>query len=130
MKVTGITMDGKYYKVFVEYDSMNRSFELVSGNNEGVAISQRIIPDVCGTKYTYEMNVLADPDHPDDYDDFFYDISAPVDSHIITLPFGQTTITFEARIIEGSDTYKGVYANYLRWDGLNIKFEPMEPQRK
>lgn len=130
MKVTGITLDDKYYHVLVEYDSLARSFELVSGANEGVAISKRIIPDVVGTNYSYEMKVIADPEYPDDYDAFYYAISAPVDYHNVELPFGQTSIKFEARILEGSDKYKGVYAGYRRWDELEIKYEPMEPQRK
>ena len=49
-------------------------------------------------------------------------------SEMILLDTGK--ISFEAKILSGSDTYKGYYMNHKYWDELEVTFEPMEPQRK
>ena len=130
MTATRIKVDGLTYRVLVEYDSLKRSFELLEGNNSGLAISGRTIRDVLGTNYKYEMTVRADPKYPTDYDSFFYKISEPVDYHMVELPFGQSTLMFEAKISDGNDIYKGYYHGYHRWDEMSLTFESMEPQRK
>lgn len=129
MIATRITVDNVTYRVLVEYDTLKRSFDLMEGSNSGTAITGRSIRDIIGTAYTYSMTVLADPNYPTDYDSFYYKISEPVDYHTITLPFGQSTLTFEAKIISGNDVYKGFYGDYKRWDQMEIKFQPMQPQR-
>lgn len=129
MTATRIKVDGTTYRVLVEYDSLKRSFELMEGNNTGTAVSGRSIRDVLGTNYKYEMTVRADPKYPTDYDSFFYKISEPVDYHTVVLPFGQSTLTFQAKILDGSDVYKGYYNGYHRWDKMSLVFEAMAPQR-
>ena len=129
MIATRITVDSITYRVLVEYDTLKRSFELMEGRNSGTAISGRSIRDIIGTTYEYSMKVRSDPEYPTDYDSFYYKISEPVDYHSITLPFGQSTITFDAKIVSGTDVYKGFYADYKRWDEMDIRFIPMQPQR-
>ena len=129
MNATRMLVDGIAYRVLVEYDSLRRSFELMEGNNNGTAISGRSIRDILGTNYKYEMTVRADPKYPTDYDSFFYKISEPVDYHTVSLPFGQSTLTFQAKISDGSDVYKGYYKGFHRWDEMSLTFESMAPQR-
>lgn len=129
MTATRITVDSITYRVMVEYDSMKRSFELMEGDNQGTAVSGRTIRDILGTNYTYSMTVRADPDYPEDYDSFYWKITEPVVYHTIALPFGQSDISFQAKIISGSDVYKGYDNGYRRWDNMDIQFEPMQPQR-
>lgn len=127
--MNGITLDGVYYNVAVTFGSMKRSFNLKEGSAKGESIMGRKIRDILGTEYTYEMNVEPFPDDILSYDLFYQEISQPVDSHTITLPYNQTTITFDAAIESGSDNYTGNYNNKEHWNGLTIKFSPMEPQR-
>ena len=129
MIATRITVDGITYRVLVEYDTLKRAFTIMEGDNTGTAISGRAIRDIIGTTYEYSMTVRADPDYPTDYDSFFYKISEPVDFHSVSLPFGQSTLDFDAKITGGNDIYKGFYAGYKRWDAMDIKFIPMQPQR-
>ena len=129
MTATRITVDNTIYRVLVKYGSMKRSFELMEGNNTGTAISRRSIRDILGTNYTYRMTVLADPNYPEDYDNFYWKITEPVDYHSIVLPFGQSTITFQAKILSGEDVYTGYQTGYQRWDEMELTFEPMQPQR-
>ena len=124
-----LNMDGTTYHVRIVYDTLVRTFELMEGVNAGEMISGRHERDLLGTGYTYQMQVEPDPRYPQDYDAFFHAISAPVDSHTIVMPYGQTTITYEAMIESGQDTYQGMVAGRARWRGLTVQYRYIEPQR-
>lgn len=126
---TPIIMDGVTYRVRVVYDTMKRSFELVEGKNAGTMLSGRDERDLLGTKYGYVMAIEPDPAYPQEYDKFYEAISAPVDTHQITLPYGQSTITYEAKIENGTDTWGGKLGGSNRWKGLTVNYKPIEPQR-
>lgn len=126
----GITLDGITYQVRVVYNSMERAFSLEGGVNEEYMLSGRHERDLIGTGYSYRLGVEPDPAHPADYDSFYQAISAPVDSHTITLPYGQSSITFDAEIQSGTDTYHGKIAGVQRWSGLKVSFAPILPQRR
>lgn len=128
--MTGITMDGRLYHVRVVYNTMERHFSLQSGINECYMLSGRHSRDLRGTGYSYQMGIEPDPLHPEDYDDFYQAVSAPVDSHVVTMPYGQGTITFDAEIQDGDDTSSGIIGGIRRWHGLKISFVPITPQRR
>lgn len=90
MTATRITVDNTTYRVLVEYDTLKRSFELMEGDNSGVAISGRTIRDILGTNYKYSMTVRTDPNYPSDFDAFYWKISEPVGSHQIEIPCGDS----------------------------------------
>jgi hypothetical protein len=124
-----LNMDGTTYRVRIVYDTLIRSFELLEGVNAGEMLSGRHERDLLGTGYTYEMQVEPDPRYPTDYDAFFEAISAPVDSHTIIMPYGQSTITYEAMVESGQDTYRGIVAGRTKWRGLTVQYRYIEPQR-
>lgn len=124
-----LNMDGTTYRVRIVYDTLIRSFELLEGVNAGEMLSGRHERDLLGTGYTYQMQVEPDPRYPTDYDAFFEAISAPVDSHTIIMPYGQTTITYEAMVESGQDTYRGIVSGRTRWRGLTVQYRYIEPQR-
>lgn len=124
-----LNMDGTTYRVRIVYDTLIRSFELLEGVNAGEMLSGRHERDLLGTGYTYQMQVEPDPRYPTDYDAFFEAISAPVDSHIIIMPYGQSTITYEAMVESGQDTYRGIVSGRTRWRGLTVQYRYIEPQR-
>lgn len=124
-----LSMDGTTYRVRIVYDTLVRSFELLEGVNAGEMLSGRHERDLLGTGYTYQMQVEPDPRYPTDYDAFFEAISAPVDSHTINMPYGQTTITYEAMVESGQDTYRGIVGGRTKWRGLTVQYRYIEPQR-
>ena len=124
-----LNMDGTTYRVRIVYDTLIRSFELLEGVNAGEMLSGRHERDLLGTGYTYQMQVEPDPRYPTDYDAFFEAISAPVDSHTIIMPYGQTTITYEAMVESGQDTYRGIVGGQTKWRGLTVQYRYIEPQR-
>lgn len=124
-----ITVDGVEYRVNLKYATLNRSFSILEGDNKGSTLIGRTIRDILGTCYDYTLAIEQDPDHPEDYDSFYEVISAPVNSHIVTFPYGQSTLTYEAMIENGEDTYGGSYAGTELWSGLVINFKAIEPQK-
>ena len=128
--MNGILMDGTAYKVRVVYNSLVRSFELRSGENEDYMISGRHERELLGTGYAYQLAVEPDPAHPEAYDAFYEAISSPVPSHKITMPYGQGTLEFDAEILSGEDRLLGKLAGVNRWTGLVVDFQPLSLQRK
>lgn len=124
-----IVIDNVVYRVRVVYESLSRSFSIAEGPNSGTAITARAIRDIVGTKYAYEMQIEPDPRYPDDYDAFYETISAPVESHMVEMPYGNDTMRFEAMILSGEDLYGGILGGRNSWNGLRVQFKPIVPQR-
>ena len=127
---TGITVDGRDYNIRIKYETLRRAFEITEGPNSGTAIDGKLIRDIIGTRYDYQIDIEPDPADPTDYDDFYDMISSPVDSHEVSFPYGQDTITCRAAIESGEDVYFGVIGCKRRWKGLSIVFRTLSPQRK
>lgn len=125
-----IVMDGVTYRLRVRYETLGRNFHLDDGENADYMLSGLYQRDLLGTYYDYTMEVEPDPRYPEDYDSFFEAISAPVPSHTLTLPYGQSTMTFQAMVTEGSDLYRGQVAGRRRWGGLQVQFTAQKPQRE
>lgn len=125
-----ITMDGTIYRLRVRFETLGRSFRIEDGDNAGTMLSGRYQRDIVGTYYDYTMQVEPDPRYPGDYDAFFDAISAPVDSHSITVPYGQGTITYDAMVTSGADVYRGKVAGVERWSGLQVQFTAQAPQKE
>lgn len=124
-----LTMDGQVYRVRVVYESLIREFELLEGVNAGDMLSFRHERDLGGTGYSYELQVEPDPRYPEDYDAFYEAVSAPVDSHTITMPFGQNELTYEAMVENGRDMYRGRQGGRTIWRGLTVRYRYIKPQR-
>lgn len=125
-----IKMDDTTYRVRVTFKSLRLGFELVEGDNAGTMLNGYDFRDLLGTKYGHQMQVEPDPGYPEDFDAFFYAISAPLNTHQVELPFGQDTISYEAKVTSGEITYEGKLAGKNRWSGLRVNFEPIQPQRR
>lgn len=127
--MTGLTVNGVNYNVRVKYNSLKRSFNVLSGSNAGTNMLGEEIPDVIGTGYTFQMGIEPDPNERSAYDALYQVLSAPNDFVTVTVPYGQSTMTYKARVISGSDTYQGMVAGEERWSGLSVTFKYLKPQR-
>lgn len=125
-----ITIDDQIYRVRVKPDTIRRIAALIEGPNAGDLLSGRHERDLLGTKYSYRLEIEPDWVNYADYDAFYYAITAPVDSHIVSLPFGQITLTFAAMIEAVEDTLIGTANGVNRWHGLTVHFKPTEAQRE
>ncbi len=128
--MAGITMDGRTYRVLVIFPSVEESADLVEGPNAGKMLSGRRERDLEGTYYSHKLSVQPDPRYPQDYDQFFDDITAPVPSHTITMPHGQGTVTYDAMVSSARHVANGVLAGVRRWRGLEVSFQGIRPARR
>ena len=130
MELMTILMDGVTYRVRVVYNTLVRAFNLIEGPNADDMLSGRRERDLVGTKFTYTMEIEPDPRYQSDYDALYDKLSDPVASHTITVPYGQTSLTYGAMIESGSDTYKGEFAAQRRWGGLTVTFKAISVQKE
>lgn len=125
-----IVIDSVCYRVRVVFESLKRSFSIVEGPNGGTSITARTIRDIVGTAYGFEMDVEPDPRYREDYDAFYEAISAPVESHMVELPYGNDTLKSEAMIVSGEDVFGGKMGGRNIWKNLRLQIQPILPQRR
>lgn len=124
-----LNIDGLELRVRIVYGSLTRIFEIAEGPNAGTAITGKQIRDVIGTRYNYQLDVEPDPAYPEDYDQLYEIITAPQDSHTVSFPYGQQTLTFDAMVYSGQDTLGATFGGVNRWTGLRLSFSALAPQR-
>ena len=129
MALMRLTVDGTTYRVRIVYNTLVRAFELREGQNAGEMLSDRYERDLRGTKFNYQMRVEPDPDYPADYDALYEVLSDPVDSHAVTVPYGQTTLSYQAMITDGSDTMGDMIGGIREWHGLTVNFKAISVQK-
>lgn len=128
---TVFEIDGLSLRLWVT--GLKRKFEVVDGENSGRVKSLRMYRDIEGTFYNYTLEIDSERSNKADYDTFYEMISAPVESHRLTFPYAQTTLSFEAYVTSGEDNLKREKVGNKRenrWSGLSINFIAMEPQRR
>ncbi len=123
------TIDGVSYNVRVPAGGLKRSFDVLDGPNAGRMLAGNMTRDVIGTFYNYQMDIDSNGSSLAEYDRLYEVLSAPVDSHTVSFPYGQSTLTFEAYITKGSDALKRKHQTGQYWGGLSIQFVAMAPQR-
>lgn len=122
-----ITIDGKVYNVSVL--SLKRKGAVLDGKNVGRVLSGRMERDIIGTYYNYDLSFGTSLLSPADYDAMYEVLTAPVNYHTITVPYGQAMKTFEAYVANASDTLRRMKDGYNHWGDLTITFTAMEPAR-
>ena len=121
-------IDGQTYP-HIHVVSLKRNFAVLDGPNAGRNLSGTMIRDIIGTYYNYSMEVDGDEKYPAEYDSFYEKISAPVRSHSMTFPYGQSTLTFDAYVSNGSDNLEYM-GDHNRWGTLSFNFVAMAPKRR
>jgi len=126
-----ISIDGNIYNIGEV--SLHRNGEIIYDPlTQGIMLDFSEMDDAAATKYTYSFTVeprYGAPDTENQYDAFYYDITTPKSVRVVELPFGQSTITFNAKIKATSDILGKKYGGVSKWGGLNVTFEPIKPQR-
>lgn len=124
-------MDGKEYQL--EVGELERSFAVTDTEQSGRTADYSMHRDIIGTFYNYTMKVYPDIRNLDSYDAFYDAITDPnYESHEMTFPYNQETLTFQAYVSQGKDklmSRKGRNIWALK-DGLSLTFTAMEPQRR
>lgn len=123
-----LSLDGKVYPN-LHVVKVKRSFAVLDGDNAGRVMTGAMTRDIIGTYYNYSMEI--DPVSSDlaEYDAFYEAISAPVDSHVLTVPYAQGAATFDAYVANGEDELASKYGSRNEWQNLTINFIAMKPKR-
>jgi len=122
-------IDGQEFHVRIA--NLRRKFRLEEGVNSFTAKSGTNRRDLTGTYYDYIVDIDPDELSPEEYDQLYEILSSPQDTHMATLPYGQSDITFEAQITGGEDSL--IVSDELNdnlWDGLSITFRAQSPKRR
>ena len=123
-----LSLDGKEYPN-LHVVSLKRSFAVLDGDNAGRVMTGAMTRDIIGTYYNYSMEIDPVSSGLSEYDEFYESISAPVDSHVLTVPYAQTTLTFDAYVANGEDELVSKYGSRNDWQNLAINFIAMKPKR-
>lgn len=125
-------MDGIEYDVDVgiRIDELERSFEKLSTDKSGRVQSGKMYINLIGVFYNYKMTIRRGANCSlDDYEKFFEALSAPVPFNVISVPYGQTSITFEAYITKASQKLIRSAHEEHYWGPLSISFISRSPQK-
>lgn len=129
MKNFVFTVDGtEYSKIHVL--SLKRSFAVMDGENVGRTMDAAMQRDILGTFYNYALVIDPMESDPEEYDALYETLSAPVDSHAVSFPYGRSVLTFDAYVANGVDELFDIFGGQNRWDNLSVNFVAMEPQRR
>lgn len=124
-------MDGKEYKL--EVGELERSFAVTDTEQSGRTADYSMHRDIIGTFYNYTMKIYPDISNLNSYDEFYDAVTDPnYESHEMTFPYNQETLTFRAYVSQGKDklmSRKGRNIWALK-DGLSLTFTAVEPQRR
>lgn len=115
----------------VEYDGVVQVIRKarILKNNLGQTLDGKQHYQALGTYYDYEVTLNTKKMNISAYDSFYESLTAPVNEHTVTLPYGQGDITFAASVSIGSDSIVQNFSSFRRWSSLKVTIESLEPQR-
>lgn len=120
-------IDGKGFSG-VGVESLKRSFRIPDGQNAGNMLSGDYERDLVGTYYDYDLVITTSDLTDNEYDTLFEVLSAPVNSHVVEMPYGMSSLTFEA-MIEGGDDELIPMDDGTWWGNLSVSIRAKKPQR-
>lgn len=122
-------IDGRGYHVGVT--SIKRGAQIKDGPNGTAVRSGRMVRDMVGTYYDYTLELSTFDMDRAEYDALYEVLTAPVDSHFVTAPYGQGTLAFEAYITGVDDVLEDMdEAGSGVWGQLSVTFFSIEPIRR
>lgn len=121
-------IDGKDFAV--EVTALKRSAAVLDGSNAGRTQDANMHRDIKGTFYNYNVTVDTNALSPTEYDELYELITEPTVSHIVTFPYGQNSLTFQAYIANVDDELLMAADAWKLWGKLSFQITSMSPQRR
>ncbi len=122
-----ITIDNNQYDVGIIKITRKASQKIES---LGTTMDLHKHYDIQGTYYDYEVELATRKLSVTDYDNLYELVTTPTESHTVTLPYGQSTLTFTARVSVASDVLVQSFTNFKKWGTLKVTFEALTPQKE
>lgn len=124
-----VVIDGICFNIMIPKNGIKRSFSIADTDNSGRLTTGEMVRDIVGTYYNYTIQFETKYLNTQEYDNLYNKLSAPVEYHTITVPYGQSMLTFKAYVTSGSDTLNYVHNGHKKWSGLSINFIATAPER-
>lgn len=96
----------------------------------GTTMDLRKHYDVKGTYYDYEVEFYTKYMDVASYDTLYEVLTTPQESHTVILPYGQSTLTFEAKVSLTNDSLLFKNTQKTKWGGFKVTFEALTPQKE
>ena len=128
MAQNAFSIDGVYYDVIIPEDGIERSFQILDDDTAGRVLSGAMQRSIIGTYYNYKIDLDTSRMSGAAYDAMYEVLTEPVDYHEIVVPYGQSTLAFDAYITSGSDRLQIIKPSGNKWHGLSLQFIALEPQ--
>ena len=125
----GFTVDGVQYNVLVPRDGLKRSGQILDGDNAGRLQNGRMERDIIGTYYNYSLQIDTRGLSVADYDALYEVLTSPVNYHVVVMPYGQGTISFDAYVSGVEDNLIMSSGSRNTWGGMTVDFVAMAPKR-
>ena len=122
-----VTIDSTTYDVGVIRITRKASQRVES---LGTTLDLRKHYDVKGTYYDYDVEFYPRKMNRVAYDSLYETLTEPTEYHTVTLPYGQTNLTFEARVTTTDDVLKARFGDKTYWGGIKVTFEALTPQKE
>lgn len=122
-----ITIDNNTYSVGIIKVTRRATQNM---ENLGTTLDLRKHYDIRGTYYDYIVEMATSKMRVADYDSLYEVLTTPQESHVVTLPYGQGTLTFEARVSVADDVLLNSFTNLKKWGTLKVTFEALTPQKE
>ncbi len=123
MSLMNITIDGEEFNVGIIKVTRQPRKETVT---LGTTLDGTIHRSGIGTYFDYQVEIATKRCNVAEYDRLYEVLTDPVAEHIVTLPYGQDTITIKADISISDDSVIRDFNNFRRWSDLKITFESLE----
>lgn len=125
----GITVDGVDY-TGIGISGIRRNAVIREDNTSALMMSGRYRRGIVGTYYNYTMTFYVTTKATKAlYDQLFEVLTSPQESHVITVPYGSTTLTFEAYVEQVGDGVRNIRGDNVLWGGMTVNFNAKAPQR-
>lgn len=121
------SIDGRYFDIFIPQDGIKRSAQILDSSETERKMDGSLHRSIIGTYYNYTIDIRTDNLSTEEYDELFDLISQPEVSHEITVPYGQTSKTFNAYISSVEDSLKRIENGKCYWAGMQLKFIAIDP---
>jgi len=127
--MAAFVVDGREFNVIVPDKGIKRQGRVLDGEDAGRLQNGEMERDIIGTYYNYTIPLETSRLNREEYDELYEILSAPVDYHMLQVPYGQTVILFRAYVANLDDTLVSMRNGINKWTGLSINFVAMGPYR-
>lgn len=122
-----VTIDSNTFDIGIIKITRKASF---SKESLGITLDGRKHYDVKGTYFDYDVHFNVKAMNVNDYDTLYELLTEPTEYHTVTLPYGQSTITFIASVKVSEDSLVKNFNEMKKWSGFKVTFEALEPQKE